>query len=181
MQKGKYIFIVLLFIVQLLSAKELNYLPKSLEKELSKKWGIITNELVEIISLSEQLIKEGRFFKIENTERFKGYVFVGRIYSCRAGGCSNTSGISTTGNSEYFDVYIIYNNDKAIESVRVFNYQATHGHEISSKGWLKQFANFNGDKILSVGKNIDAISGATISVHAITDEVNYITELLSEY
>ncbi len=181
MQKRKYVLIICLFIIQFLSAKELDYLPRPLEKELLKKWGIMANELVEINSLSAQLIKEGKFFKVEQAGGFEGYVFIGRIFSCRAGGCSNNSSLATVSNSEYFDAYIIYNTNRTIESLRVFNYQATHGHEITSKGWLKQFIDFNGDKSLSVGKDIDAISGATISVHAITDEINYITEIIREY
>ncbi|MCK4920537.1 MAG: FMN-binding protein [Bacteroidales bacterium] len=48
------------------------------------------------------------------------------------------------------------------------NYQATHGQEVTSPGWLKQFVGYDGIKSLVVGREIDAISGATISADAIT-------------
>lgn len=67
-----------------------------------------------------------------------------------------------------------------VELVKVFNYQATHGQEVSAKGWLKQFIGFDGRKPLTVGKNIDAISGATISAYGITLDVQDKTTLLQE-
>ena len=56
--------------------------------------------------------------------------------------------------------------------VRVFNYAATHGQEVSVKRWLDQFAGHDGAKPLRAGKEIDGISGATISVNAIVADVN---------
>ncbi len=40
-----------------------------------------------------------------------------------------------------------------------------------AKGWLKQFTGYDGSDTLEVGKNVDAISGATISVYGITLDV----------
>jgi hypothetical protein len=68
-----------------------------------------------------------------------------------------------------------------VELVKIFNYAATHGHEVSAKGWLKQFAGYNGSDTLQVGKNVDAISGATISVYGITLDVQMKTILLKNY
>jgi len=66
---------------------------------------------------------------------------------------------------------IFFDSSKAVRQVEVFNYQATPGYEITAKGWLKQFAGFSGIDSLVVNKNIDGISGATISVYAITADV----------
>ncbi len=55
---------------------------------------------------------------------------------------------------------------------------ATHGQEITARGWLKQFIGYNGSESLKVDKNIDTISGATISVYAITSDIKLITCLL---
>ncbi|WP_234408600.1 FMN-binding protein [Marinilabilia salmonicolor] len=82
------------------------------------------------------------------------------------------------GNSEYFDYFILFDAEKSVQVVKVFNYQATHGYEITSRGWLKQFAGHDGSESLQVNKNIDAISGATISVQAITEDVQRQTSLL---
>lgn len=175
------IFVLCITVFYNVSAKGVNYTPKPLQKELLKQWNSSTANLIEIADLSDQLIKEGKFFELINDTVLGAYVFVGRIYSCRAGGCEGKSNETSFTGYEYFDAYIIYDKNKAIKSVKVFNYQATHGHEITSKGWLKQFIDFAGITRLEVGKDIDTISGATISVHAITDEVNYLTEMLKTH
>jgi Na+-translocating ferredoxin:NAD+ oxidoreductase RnfG subunit len=51
----------------------------------------------------------------------------------------------------------------------VLEYTSDHGYQIANKGWLKQFEKGTS---FSVGENIDAISGATISVKSITAGVN---------
>ena len=64
--------------------------------------------------------------------------------------------------------------------VRVFNYAATHGQEVSVKRWLDQFAGHDGAEPLRVGKEIDAISGATISVYALVADVQEKTIILKK-
>jgi len=120
----------------------------------------------------------GQFFKIENSGN-KGYAYVGRVLSCRGGGCSNGQAL-TDAAAEYFDYFILYDGDAKVLQVRVFNYQATHGHGITSRGWLRQFIGYNGSGKLDPGKNIDAISGATISVKAIASDIEYKTRMLKE-
>ena len=39
------------------------------------------------------------------------------------------------------------------------------------KGWLNQFIGYDGTKTLRVGKEIDSISGATISAYGITTDI----------
>jgi Na+-translocating ferredoxin:NAD+ oxidoreductase RnfG subunit len=103
------------------------------------------------------------------------------VNSCRAGGCSNpalpASGLET---SEYFDYFVVFDGNLSIQQVKVYNYQATHGQEVTNKGWLKQFQGYNGERQLNVGKNIDAISGATVSVYAITNDIQEKTQLLKK-
>ena len=91
--------------------------------------------------------------------------------SCRSGICSNPADNNSEFESEYFDYFIIFNSEKVVESVRVYNYQATHGQEVSSPGWLRQFVGYMGKQSLTVGNEIDAISGATISANAITHDI----------
>ena len=62
-----------------------------------------------------------------------------------------------------------FNRQKEIQQVRVLEYTANHGYEIASKSWLKQFVK---NEKFEVGKNVDGISGATISVNSITKNVN---------
>ena len=122
----------------------------------------------------------GKFFIVNE---FSGrsnvkYIFVGRVNSCRIGGCSIPGRPDENIDSEYFDYFIFFDSLKTVMLVEVYNYQATHGYEITAKGWLKQFVGFSSKDTLIVNKNIDGISGATVSVFAITRDVQTKSEIL---
>ena len=160
----------------------MNYGHKSLFKEL-RKAGIEAEDILHELQTegSEAAFFQGKFFEIQSAnEKHYKYVYVGRVNSCRAGGCSAGGSDQTDFNSEYFDYFIIYDQNKSVKVVRIFNYQATHGHEVTAKGWLKQFCGYNTSRTLEVNKNVDAISGATVSVYAITDDVIAKTEILGK-
>lgn len=120
------------------------------------------------------LLDNGRIYSINSGARVSGYVYIGRIYSCRAGGCSadidDTQAAMNSNDEdfEYFDYYTIFGPELQVLKVKVFNYQATHGQAICSTGWLSQFKGYDGREKLEYGKEIDALSGATISANAIT-------------
>lgn len=157
-------------------------LPRPVLKELNSQFGKDGFKLIDK-SLNKQSKPGERFYKIETPGEaaVKGYLHFGRVKTCRAGGCSSPENPSSNEfDSEYFDYFIVYNPDFSIETVKVYNYQASYGHEISARGWLKQFEGFAGKSSLEVGKNIDAISGATISVYAITEDIKWKTKLLQE-
>ena len=59
-----------------------------------------------------------------------------------------------------------------IKKVNVLVYREDYGGEIGSNRWLKQFVGKARTTELVVGKNIAAISGATISVYSMTNAVN---------
>lgn len=168
-----------------LSQPDVNYSHKSLFKEIEKVWGIDDPALKEIKipdSIQRKNSILGKFFRIDANQNVSqyNYIFIGRVNSCRAGGCSISNDLGHDSNSEYFDYFILFDESKTVQLVKVFNYQATHGQEVSAKGWLKQFVGFDGKKPLTVGKNIDAISGATISVYGITLDVEDKTALLKQ-
>ena len=125
----------------------------------------------------------GRYFKAESREegtgRGKCYYYAGRVYTCPHGGCSGNEDIS--GTTEYFDYVIVWDSLKSVQSISIFNYQATHGQEVCAIGWLKQFTGFRGERSLRPGKNIDAISGATKSVSAIVEDISLRTAELAGY
>lgn len=160
---------------------EINFKPKDLIRVLDKA-GITSMSSVEEIILPDSVYKKnnirGKFFLIKNNyvSQYR-YIYVGRVNSCRSGGCSN-SNLTQDEEAEYFDYFILFDKTKTIRNLKVFNYQATHGQEITAKGWLKQFIGYNGTSKLQVEKNIDAISGATISVYAITIDVEIKTDIL---
>ncbi len=161
---------------------DIEYKHKSLRKSLQKAGGIDLSAMEELV-LPDSVIAarriKGKYFLIKesNVSHYR-YIYVGRVNSCRAGGCDVASENPHNSTSEYFDYFILYNVAKTVQKVSVFNYQATHGHEITARGWLKQFMGYDGAEPLMVDKNIDAISGATSSVYAITADVIMKTEIL---
>ena len=165
-----------------LGQDDIDYQNKRLVGSL-KKNGISDISLLEEIKSYSfyQTETDGKFFKV--SENLKSsevkYVYVGRVNSCRAGGCSNSgSSIPENSESEYFDYFIFFDLIKTVKLVEVFNYEATHGYEITAKGWLKQFVDFSGNDTLLVNKDIDGISGATVSVYAITTDIQLKTKIL---
>lgn len=157
-----------------------NYDHKAIAKTLEKEG--ITAQLKEIVlpkDVAEANHLEGKFFEVPQ----KGdcpikTIYIGRVNSCRAGGCSLPINDPNMGSSEYFDYMVCFDKNAAVVMVKVFNYQATHGHEVTAKGWLKQFIGYTGRNSLEVGKDIDSISGATISVNGITNDIMDKTRIL---
>lgn len=99
-----------------------------------------------------------------------GFVIAKRVNSCRTGGC-NIDNDEQAISFEYFDYFIITDFDFNVMKVNVYNYQATQGQEVMSQGWLRQFIGFSGQKQLVYGKDIEAISGATVSANAINEDI----------
>ncbi len=181
---GIFIILSLLSLAFTSGLTDVNYKHKSLLKAL-QKIGIADMSVIEevvfpdSVSIANRI--NGKYFLINDTNVSQyRYVYVGRVNSCRAGGCSITNEITHDNYSEYFDYFILFDANKTVQTVKVFNYHATHGQEITAKGWLKQFIGHNSSELLQVGKNIDAISGATISVYAITADVEMKTEILNK-
>lgn len=168
------------------SAQEIiDYRPKSLVKEL-KKFDVQELSELEELKIPDSIAKKnqfnGKFFLIREDDHGRGvkYLYMGRVNSCRAGGCSIAGGPLADLDQEYFDYFIMYDAGVRVKLVRVYDYQATHGQEVTVRGWLKQFSGYDGRANLQVGKEIDAISGATISVYAITSDVLMKTRMLKE-
>ena len=154
-------------------------------KVLGKEIGLENIELKPLsINNEKELaqVNKGKFYHLFNNGKAiqNTYVYLGKVNTCRAGGCQITKMTFEEGASEYFEYLILFENEQ-VRLVKVLNYAATHGHEICAKSWLKQFKGYNGDSYLNVGKNVDAISGATISVYAITTDVEAKTTILKEY
>ncbi len=185
--KLKKIFLTMIGLICFVHAfaqSSIDYQPKALLKALQKSGISNPSGLQEIPvqeSASQMQSSEGKFFQINSDKegQYK-YVYVGRVNSCRAGGCSAPNILPHADHSEYFDYYVLFDSNKTVQAVKVYNYQATHGQEVTAKGWLKQFIGYNGSESLQVNKNIDSISGATISVYAITLDIEIKTEILHD-
>ena len=74
----------------------------------------------------------------------------------------------------------IFNNSGMIEDVSIIKYREPYGHEVKHKTWLSQFRSYNNKSNYIIGDGIDAISGATISVHSITKGINKLSYLIND-
>ena len=63
---------------------------------------------------------------------------------------------------------VILNNEGNILASEVIKYREAYGSEVGNKNWLAQFTHFNDTTDFKVEKNIDGISGATISVNSLS-------------
>lgn len=185
MKQSVFIVFALLLSTNLWGRGDINYEHKSIQKTLVKTCQIQNPSLAELM-LPDNLQGNlpGKFFEVKhsNTDQNKLFLYIGRVNSCRAGGCSMPNNPAPQGNSEYFDYMVLFNQLGKVTMVKIFNYQATHGHEITAKGWLKQFIGYSPESDrLEVGRNIDSISGATISVNGITQDISDKTQIINRY
>jgi len=158
--KNRTIIILLVLITSSFTTS--NRVETLIVKEIKKSFDIenftkesikITNELNEVLPLK---LSETNFFKINNEGSIIGYYYLGSAY----------------GKAAYFDYLVIFNKDLIVSKVKVLTYREDHGGEIKSKRWLKQFNEKSTDKNLKYQEDIVGISGATISVKSMTNDVN---------
>lgn len=116
----------------------------------------------------------GKFYEVKSPIEGKiKYVYAGRVNTTRGNN-------RPAADAEFFDYIILYNAAQVVQKVKVYNLQTSHGEGVSAAGWLKQFVGYSSQKQLTVGKEIDAISGATISVNKITFDVQSKTSILAK-
>lgn len=68
--------------------------------------------------------------------------------------------------------------DGRVKQVEILSYRESHGHEIRSAGWRRQFAGKGPGSTLQLGEDIASISGATLSCQHVTDGVRRIVAVV---
>jgi hypothetical protein len=79
-----------------------------------------------------------------------------------------------------FDYYVLFNDKEEILKVEVLHYRENYGGEICSKNWLKQFVGIDTENYSNFNREIDGISGATISVNSLKHHVLKISNKLKK-
>jgi hypothetical protein len=77
---------------------------------------------------------------------------------------------SAMGRYEPFDYLIAFAPEFDVLDVIVTSYRSSHGAAICQKKWLRQFAGYSGEE-LRLGKEINSISGATISAGSMVKDM----------
>lgn len=185
MLKKNYFFVLLLVIwIVMLSlnnpSAKINIPTKKINKAISKIWKVEDFELIDHdLNIGKDCPGYGCWLKVKTDDKNLGKVYVGRVNSCRAGGCSIIDNDQSLG-FEYFDYFFLIDHNAEVLWVKVYNYQATQGHEVMSRGWLNQFKGLSNNEYLVLGEDIEAISGATVSANAITENIQQVLRCIDE-
>ena len=71
------------------------------------------------------------------------------------------------------------NPDGTVRRVEILEYRESYGFEVAGEGWLKQFVGKSSDSTIKLGKDIENISGATLSSKHVTDGVKRVMVMVA--
>ncbi|WP_420602433.1 FMN-binding protein [Flagellimonas sp.] len=135
---------------------------KKVVKEVEKTFEVVDFSMSPI-TVSDELnaelpskISGENFYRIVDQTSLLGYVFVDQAPSKTA----------------KFDYLVVFDHNLTVVNSKVLVYREEYGGEIGSKRWLKQFLGKTGGDRVNHETNIDAISGATISVRSMTKSMD---------
>jgi hypothetical protein len=132
-----------------------------LSKEGSKKLNKLLSELYhnqklqidrlnlagENLTDNDILNADGKWFAISEAEKLVGWLMTDKAW----------------GRYHEFEYAIVIDTNLFIKDVSVLSYPASHGNAVTNKSWLYGFNGFSPDNIPVYGREIDALSGASIS------------------
>jgi len=87
---------------------------------------------------------------------------------------------SSKGKNDLFDYMLLFDNELKIQQVVILIYRSSYGGEIMARYWLKQFIGKSNGENMEFEKDIDSISGATISAPAITKGIKSLSLMMSD-
>ena len=85
---------------------------------------------------------------------------------------------NTIGKTMPITFLVIFNENQEVVHSKIIKYREGYGGEISGKKWLEQFVGMQNDSLFKFGKEIDGITGATISVKSFTKGISKLSLLL---
>jgi len=161
------VLIAFLFLTSFLAMDSGTGLPGRKEKkEITRLWGeSSTIQMVEVKSSVRDsiilMMEWDEVYRINLDNELKGFML----------------STQKKGRFDFFDYSLFYTKDLSVLKVLVTTYREDHGAAVSNKGWLKQFSGYNGGKLL-LGKDINAISGATISATSMVMDIQRCQQLM---
>lgn len=139
------------------------------EKALTSAYGVENFETTEIEvpeSLKGKLSVEmydKNLFKVNSSGKLLGFAYLGEAASMK----------------RMFDYVVFFDKNLIIKKSKVLIYREDFGRQIGTRRWLSQFDGKGPQSDLEYGKNIAAISGATISASSMTRAVNAVLESIA--
>ena len=155
-------FLILFFISFQLTAQSPRLLKKA--TKLIEKTYAVNDVQLEYKEFQTKSVV-GNFYKITDSDKLLGFAFLGTAPS----------------KTDTFEYLVVFDQSFIIKKVNVLVYREDYGGEIGSNRWLKQFVGKARNTEMAVGKNIAAISGATISVYSMTNAVNQLLNEMKQF
>lgn len=158
---------ILLFIAALVNARSQNWSIKLQEKIHTTVASVFTDA-----SKTYQQIKPAGtsiprradgFYKIETGIGAPAWMYVGQAESMK----------------NVFDFIIIFDQSLTVIKSKVLIYREQHGAQIATVRWLSQFDGMKAGNKISLGSEVDGISGATISANNMTNAVSEVLQALA--
>lgn len=153
---------------------------KKIKRMLKKVYGKNAIRIEEkFLSDAMDGIPNRSLFTLHQDGKKIGILAINNALGCKINGCKANGG---GGSAKYEDFWygVIFDNDLKIKLVRMLEYSSDYGYEISSKNWLKQFKGFTGCDLKYGGREVDVISGATVSGQSIVSDISNLCWLLQD-
>ncbi len=162
---------ILIILTSLLAAGNIQI---ACEEYLFNLYPKNTDISMQILQLDKQVTKE-----VENQVKQKFYQ--DKLYYWTISKRDSTMAYAfldnVIGKSMPITFMVIVKIDGDVISANVIKYREAYGSEVGNKGWLQQFINFNNNSTYNIGKDIDGISGATLSVKSMSKGIQKIATL----
>jgi len=152
---------------------------KKINKEIEKIWDTSIEKEQITISENRSFNEEASLFKLKSKDSLIGFLYFNKVNACKKGGCDSNEESLFTDKYDHFYYLVLFDPNLLILKVKIIDYQSDYGYEITGSGWLKQFNKKSAD-MLHYGKEIDAISGATVSANSLLIDIQRIYTYLKE-
>lgn len=151
---------------------------KKINKLVSKVWKG-SEYALEKIEIPDSLKTDlGLLNRVVINDVTAGYVCYTTAFGCKVGGCAAPSNPNVQ-SYETFDYIVVYDSLFSILKVDIAEYGGQYGYEICRVKWLEQF---EGSRTgFELGKNIDGITGATVSAQYLIDDLNVVGKKIQEF
>jgi Na+-translocating ferredoxin:NAD+ oxidoreductase RnfG subunit len=162
---------ILIILTSFLAAGDIKI---SCEEHLSNLYPVDTDFSMHILLLDKQVKK-----KVENKVKQKFYRDKLYYWNITKGDSTMAYAFldNVIGKSMPITFLVILNMNGNIINTNVIKYREAYGGEVGNTGWLQQFYTRNNNSRYKIGKDIDGISGATISVKSMSKGLQKITAL----
>ena len=160
---------------------DLDLIPDQYQKTILRKLNKHYKPNSFTIQFNEELTKNSDstlyipYYDIRNDNgEWLNYFVFKTTNACQFGGCIGETKIQNLIEPVMYDkihYFVLLDSSFHIQNIQVIEHESEWGVEISARHWLKQFFGKRPGKF-ELNQNIDGISGATVSVEAIINDLN---------